>query len=75
MSHPILKLVPMTNSSSSQRSHMDVEEERLDNEIKELQQELMQLKIDKRNMEIAQIILRERQLVDDQYLATHNAHS
>lgn len=47
---------------------MDLEEERLDKEIKQLQQELMQLKIDKRNLEIAQIIKRERDLIDNQYL-------
>ena len=62
----------MTNSSPKQRSHLDIEEERLDNEIKQLQQELLQLKIDKRNLEVAKIIMRERQHIDNQYLANNN---
>jgi hypothetical protein len=46
---------------------LDQEEERLDKEIEQLQNELMRLKIDKRNILIAESILRQRELIDNQY--------
>ena len=43
------------------------EEEQLDRDILQLQEELYQLKLDEKNLEIAVKILEERQRIDIQY--------
>ena len=46
---------------------MQNEESRIDHEISQLQEELIKLKVDEKNLAIALRILEERQLIDNQY--------